>query len=1120
MTDTTLNQGGDHGDSHWVKRTVAVMLGLGLVATLCVVFTRVIAARVPEQRATLEKLIAERTGLDVRFENVRFSWGLDGTGAVFTRVELTDPKAGRIRVVAPELRVELDTWDLLRHRQLSLGHVTLSSPDIDIIGDADESLARPGAGRELRARPVQTRRDEAALIRSYLSWAELMPAGRIEVEGARVHLKRRGERIASHSFTLSEAVVSRGSSSFNAHGTMLLSQDVGQSLFVSAKLEGLTSGSRVSGEVRVIARRVFLERLPASGLAGRGTIDAKLQLRNGLLESGSWQASARDLQMNGEAGARFDHVTLRGRLSRDARDLLLDFEDLQLTRGAHLERAPGLSARLALAPGSIDVVRTSLQAERLPFMATELIASTFGPRLEHSGLDTAVGWAPTAGELHDVRFDSGAGQPGKDGWTFGARVAGGTLTRGVDHAQLAQLQGAVHADATGVALTFDSTAEAQLSIPGTQEPRAVTLDGKLMLLTGESAPAWRFAALSVKHEGGVVGADGAWGATSGRAATLDLRLTGVDRALLRDAWTLVSPGAPTPAAFADIEQGRIVEGRLALVSAADGAVNWERSSGKLSLAELATAENSTPRVAGGRGALNFARGAAQLKLEAGSVDDLALSSAQLDWPRRGAPRLRVALEGDLGSPLIREALNAYGLDRLGGTVALEAEARGERELRQPQLWRVTARVRSGTVPLGSGLPAAENLAGTIRYSARQLRGLELKGSWLGGPVEIESRRAAARGPLTFAVHGVADAAPLLELSGKADVAQRVNGQLAWSGTVEAGKEIGSWQVTLASNLAGIESLLPEPFDKLRARSVPVTAQLLINDGIRDFTVESSDDLSVQGQVRAGVTTARFELRGVSGELRRMARDPANPALQLDVLDFRKAPAVLAAAGALLPEETELTLDISELRYGESSLGALHAAIDRQESGLAFSMESSATSPHQMSAHGRCNTDGRCSADFSASTVQLASLLHDVQLPNEWPTSSLQASGSLAWPAEAGKDVIRSLTGSFDFAAEGERDHQLTARASVADGQILLADVQGTGPEPDQVFRGNGRIGLVARDYDLTVDYERTVLAAAAVPNPARARLARAWSAVRGSVARRGWTEAPDSKRIQWHGTWD
>src|SRR6185503_15265880 len=289
-----------------------------------------------------------------------------------------------------------------------------------------------------------------------------------------------------------------------------------------------------------------------------------------------------------------------------------------------------------------------------------------------------------------------------------------------DQAQLAQLQGAVRADADGVELAFDPAGKPQLSVPGAQEPRSVALGGKLMLLTGTSEPAWRFASLTVTHEGSVVAADGAWGAASGRAAPLELHFTGVDRALLHDAWMLVSPGAVPPAAFSDIEQGRIVEGRLALVSAADGAVNWERSSGKLSLAELASAEHTTPRVAGGRGVLNFARGAAQLKLDAGSVDDLALSSAQLDWPRRGAPRLRVALEGDLGSPLIRDALNAQGLDRLGGTVALEAEARGERELRQPQLWRVTARLRSGRVALGTGLPAAENLTGTIRYSAQQL----------------------------------------------------------------------------------------------------------------------------------------------------------------------------------------------------------------------------------------------------------------------------------------------------------------------------------------------------------------------------------------------------------------
>ena len=62
--------------------------------------------------------------------------------------------------------------------------------------------------------------------------------------------------------------------------------------------------------------------------------------------------------------------------------------------------------------------------------------------------------------------------------------------------------------------------------------------------------------------------------------------------------------------------------------------------------------------------------------------------------------------------------------------------------------------------------------------------------------------------------------------------------------------------------------------------------------------------------------------------------------------------------------------------------------------------------------------------------------------------------------------------------------------------------------------------LLAREYDLTVDYEQVSLAASAVPTPARARLARAWTVLRGSAARRGWAEAPESRRVQWHGTWE
>jgi hypothetical protein len=112
-------------------------------------------------------------------------------------------------------------------------------------------------------------------------------------------------------------------------------------------------------------------------------------------------------------------------------------------------------------------------------------------------------------------------------------------------------------------------------------------------------------------------------------------------------------------------------------------------------------------------------------------------------------------------------------------------------------------------------------------------------------------------------------------------------------------------------------------------------------------------------------------------------------------------------------------------------------------------------------------------------------------------------------------------GNFELETQGaDSTHQLMASATLADGQIELANVQGTGPGPEQVFRGGGRVGLLARTYDLTIDYEQVSLAASAVPTPARARLARAWTALRGSAARRGWTEATPARRVQWHGSWD
>ena len=1119
MTTAALPHKGDESGSHWARRTVLVTFCVLLLGTLGVVFTRVVAARVPEQRATLEKLITDRTGFAVRFDNVHFAWTLDGTSAVFERVELTDPTHGRVRVVAPELRVEFDTWDYLRHHQFSLGHVTLASPDIEIIGDEVEVPVI--TARTVRAKtPTLIQEDEAALVRRFASWVELMPNGRVEVEGARVHLKRRGDRAAHTTFTLSQAVLIRGASNFNAFGTMLLSQDVGQSLFLSAKLEGLGTPTGVSGDLRVIARRVFLDRLPVIEANGRGTLDATLHLQDGLVKSARWQASARELEFDDDAHTRFDHMTVSGKLEREAHDFLLQFADLQLTRGARLERAPTMSARLRIAPGTTRVAQTTLSAERVPFMAAEFLTRLLAPQIEDRIIEFPGGWTPMGGELRAVSLDSHADA---SGWSFSAQVAGADFERAADRSRVSHVAGRLQLDAGELAIDFDAANTASLRVPGAAEPRTLNVGGRVVVLNSAES-AVRFENFTVRSDAGTIEAGGEWNGE----APLSLTVANLDRAFLIDGSALIAM-EPAPALLADIEQGVVVEGKLKLLpvreAGARRAIHWQRSSGTLRLAGLASSGKDLPRLSEGSGTLDFSRGHAKLQLDGGEIDQLAVKSARVDWPRVGAPRLHASLQGDLASPLLRQTLKAQGLERLTGTVALEADARGDKELRQPDLWRVTVKLSDVALPLGGDLPPVEKIAGTARFAGGQLRGLALEGSWLGGPVEIESRRATPRGNPGFDISGIADAAQLLHLLGKADAASRVDGEISWTGTAQRlddANTSGTWQLSLASTLTGVESRLPEPFEKASARALPVSAQLRIDgSAIQEFQLDGGRDLSIRGAVTNGVTTARFAVQGVEGELKR-AGNSLPPRMQIERLDMKRSPAILAVAAAILPADDELTLAIEDFRYADRSFGAVNATLARRERGLEFSLESQQGAPHQLVAHGRCSdADARCGIEFTADTEHLAALLRGVELPAEWPIETLHASGELSWPADLQGELVHALTGKFDLETEGvDSTHQLTASATLADGQIALANVQGTGPEADQLFRGTGRVALLAREYDLTVDYERVSMAASAVPTPARARVARAWTALRGSVAKRGWAKEPESRRVQWHGTWD
>jgi uncharacterized protein YhdP len=554
-------------------------------------------------------------------------------------------------------------------------------------------------------------------------------------------------------------------------------------------------------------------------------------------------------------------------------------------------------------------------------------------------------------------------------------------------------------------------------------------------------------------------------------------------------------------------------------------MDWQRSRGTLTLAGLSSAADNEPQMVLVGGKLDFSRTGVRLTLDSGHIEDLELNGARIEWPRRGEVRLQASLQGDLQSRLLQRLLGEQGLERLQGSVSLDADARGGKALGDPALWRVTARVKDGSIPLAAQLPAATDLSGTVRYANGELRGISLEGHWLDGPLKLDTRRILNSSTWQANVSGVADAARLLELLGQPEAVDRVDGRLAWSGTLQRlGEPLAAqgdaWQLTLSTNLAGLESRLPAPFDKNRARSLNVRADLRIDArGVRQFELASGRD-SIRGRVKDGTMLASFHVQGVSGE---WVEDDAGERsrLSIDRLELRRAPLVLAAAGALLPRDSDLAVQVAELRHAGHGMGALHAELGRRSSGLEFTLDSAEHSPHELSASGGCTPQADCRMEFTFDTAQLASLFDVGQLPAEWPTRSLKAAGELSWRGDIVDEDLDALSGQFDIEASGtETSHQLMASATLAHGQVDLANIQGSGPAPDEVFRGSGRVGLLARTYDLTVDYEQASLAASAVPSPARAGIARAWTLLRGSAARGGWAEPAPPRRVQWRGSWD
>ena len=189
------------------------------------------------------------------------------------------------------------------------------------------------------------------------------------------------------------------------------------------------------------------------------------------------------------------------------------------------------------------------------------------------------------------------------------------------------------------------------------------------------------------------------------------------------------------------------------------------------------------------------------------------------------------------------------------------------------------------------------------------------------------------------------------------------------------------------------------------------------------------------------------MQGVAGELRRTAADDIVAIGKSNGLDLKRAP--LRCSPRRVPccrRTARSPVTVEDMRHADLSLGAFpcDARTAREQVWSSRWNRCRARRTSSPRRAGALSVTRVAALEFTADTDHLAALLRGVQLPAEWPTETLHAAGELSWPADlAGRTDAARSTGRFDLETQGrDSSHQLLANATLADGQITLAERAG------------------------------------------------------------------------------
>lgn len=840
----------------FVRTAVWGSLGLAGVAAGIVLAYELALARVPQHRATLERLVQAQTGLEVRFNELNLHWGWYGPEAVFHSVELGEPGSAEVLLRAPQLIVGFDAWRSVQRGQLQAGRITLIAPDIDFERGAN---ARPLAGNS-RARDTANQ----SRVRLLQRWR----GGRIEIEGGTLRLPdavRSGNALA---LQIRRVSLRHSGNQWSASALVFLPDRLGHTARLAAQLVGdLTQPKALSGSLRfdgvrlafagwrsLLSSQAFIG--PYVPAAGDGDVSFRVSFDRGEIQKADGRVHAQAVSLAGGnwGGGVLNVERLRGdwRLAHQPAGWQLRVEDLDFGVKDSDSALPNFSLQ-------IDAGGREAHGELgdTPLESLAAVTSWLIPQLELRG-------AELKGTARNVKFSWNDARPEGERLSASARADDFSLAPPTCNCTLSGLNARFSANESRLDIALD-TEHGRLAMARAFEPPLEGLRIASELRLSRAASGWHLNTplLTVDHGSTQLILSGSLGAdVPADAALLDVRATLVRaevpllRELLGDA-AVRSFGAVA----ASLTAGRIeraqfqLQTRLETQPLPHSAKEPGLFTGTLILrgGQLSGGEY-WPEVQALDAQLDWNGERMRAEVDRGRAGPLELLSGQAQWsavePR--PPQISGQARGRL--ELVLPWLSAYPRLEEYTPQLRHFAATGEGifnfDVTAPNSVHAVVLLEGAQLQLAENLPSIQSVRGSLAFDKSRLQRSTLTGKWLGGPLtlRISERRERRAGVLAIQAQGFLDARELVALTGFAPLPE-VTGHTSWSGEfayrTQMPEHAAGWQLQAEANLVGIGSRLPEPLAKTVVTPFPLHVEASGSGNEAQVRVNLADRLRSQ-----------------------------------------------------------------------------------------------------------------------------------------------------------------------------------------------------------------------------------------------------------------------------------